>query len=130
MLQEYKDIKSRINKEPKWYDENGVPRYDEFHPSLASDIYAREAMLIKIACQNCGELFKVCLTQDKLEIHKFDSLKDKLDMIHYGDPPRHGDNLGETMNCIDLEILEYWKRDDSGDWVRNEEFEIILGDNN
>jgi hypothetical protein len=31
MLPSYDDIKSRIDDDPKWYDENGVPRYDDFH---------------------------------------------------------------------------------------------------
>src|SRR6056297_56366 len=89
MLEAYKDIKSRIDEAPKWYDEQGVPRYDDFHPSMANNFYAKEAILLQIACQNCHQKFKACLTQRTLQIHKLGSFENKLDTLHYGDPPRH-----------------------------------------
>ena len=36
MLNAYADIRSRIAEEPKWWDEEGVPRYCEFsHKELS-----------------------------------------------------------------------------------------------
>jgi hypothetical protein len=32
MLQHYEDILSRIAEPPRWFDEQGVPRYCEFAP--------------------------------------------------------------------------------------------------
>ncbi len=127
MLQSYDDIKSKINEKPKWYDEKGVPRYCEFHPDRVNNIYAREVILLWIECQNCSQKFKVAMSQGTMQIHKFNSFKDK-DYIHYGDPPRHNDNIGETMNCIDLEILEYWEQGDL-EWERRERYEGKLDNN-
>lgn len=123
MLQDYDDIKSRIYEEPKWFDEVGVPRYCKFHPNRVNDIYAKEVLLVEIACQNCHQRFKVSISRGSLAIHKVGSFKDNLEMVHYGDPPRHGDHLGETMNCIDLAILQYWDKDNKGNWVRRREYE-------
>jgi len=57
MYQLYEDITKRLG-EPLWYDDHGVPRYDEFHPSML-DVYADFAALSEIACQSCGRRFKV-----------------------------------------------------------------------
>ena len=45
MKANYADILIRIKEEPKWYDENGTPRYEKFHPSFSPDIYAREGKI-------------------------------------------------------------------------------------
>ena len=124
MLCDYKDIKDKIDEEPKWYDEKGVPRYCEFDPDKVNDIYAREVILLLIECQSCNQKFKVAISQDKMGIHKLNSFKD-WDYIHYGDPHRHDDNIGETMNCLDLEILEYWEQGKT-EWNRLEEYEDKL----
>jgi len=123
MLCSYKDIKDEIDRVPVWYDEKGVPRYCEFHPDRVNDIYAREVILIWIECQSCGQKFKVAISQDKMGIHKLNSFKDwDQECIHYGDPPRHDDNIGETMSCLDLEILEYWEQGKT-EWNRLKEYE-------
>lgn len=124
MLCDYKDIKDRIDEDPKWYDEKGVPRYCEFDPDKVNNIYAKEVILLLVECQNCSEKFKVAISQDNMQIHKVNSFKDK-DYIHYGDPPRHNDPLGETMNCLDLEILEYWEQGET-EWKRLREYESKL----
>jgi hypothetical protein len=60
--------------------------------------------------------------------------------IHYGDPPRHGHGQGkiniggtcsgDTMNCWDLKVMEFWRRGDKKihDWNRVAELEIDLPD--
>lgn len=127
MLQIYEDIKSRIGKAPAWYDEEGVPRYCEFDPDRVNNIYAKEVILLLIECQNCCEKFKVAMSNGTMVIHKVGKFKD-WDYIHYGDPPRHSDHLGGTMNCIDLKILQYWEQNKSGGWDRKKEHEIRLED--
>lgn len=134
----YLDIVSRIKEEPKWWDENGTPRYCEFHPSQLSDIYAEKCALIKIACQNCGQEFKVAYSQNRysilniiatnsgMEFHDLEELI-KNGSLHYGDPPNTGCcSAGATMNCEDIEVLEYWYRDENCNWVRNTNLEISL----
>jgi len=45
MLQHYEDILSRIAEPPRWFDEQGVPRYCEFAPHCIANIYADECAL-------------------------------------------------------------------------------------
>ena len=58
--------------------------------------------------------------------------------IHYGDPPRHehgdgrihigGGCAGDVMNCWDLKVMEFWRREKVHDWKRVAELEIELPD--
>ena len=52
MKPRYEDILKKIDVDPFWYDENGVPRYLPFHPSLSSSIYSTEVVLLKINNQS------------------------------------------------------------------------------
>jgi hypothetical protein len=144
MLPSYDDIKSRIPEQPKWYDENGVPRYNDFHPNDVPNIYAEEALLLEISCQDCGERFLVAFQtagmMDRLFNPKAKSLSERIDAylkkdkatkeaewfpFHYGDPPIHG-CVGDTMNCNDHRIVEFWQKKDF-EWVRNAKYEIAEG---
>lgn len=138
MLAKYEDILKRIKEEPVWFDTNGVPRYDKFHPELSPNIYAEEVVLLKIRCQNCHKEFLVemnwCM-MDKVRNEFSKSLKEwiKKKGIHYGDPPRHDHEdgsrcAGETMNCDDIGVVEFWKQDKKNlwNWKRNKRFEIRL----
>jgi len=141
MLAKYEDITSRIIEKPTWYDENGVPRYGMFKPDSTPDIYADEIVLLRIACQDCDKLFLVEMSwgyhQKVLDRHaesfstrmrqwikKGEDRKDTWSPLHYGDPPNH-DCVGDTMNCIDIEVIEFWKRKDF-DWKRVKKFEIEI----
>ena len=105
------DILARITEEPSWYDQNGTPRYGEFHPSDCPNIYSFQVILLRIACQACG-------TQFRVEMHSGWDIPiiGQLRELHYGDPPIH-DCVGDTMNCEDLEVLQVWTKDLS-DWTR------------
>jgi hypothetical protein len=48
--------------------------------------------------------------------------------IHYGDPPDYGNcRDGATMNCYDLQVLQYWSRmNEKRAWVRDSQLEISL----
>lgn len=129
MLPDYSDIRSRITEEPVWFDSNGVPRYDPFHPDDVPDIYADEAILYLIKCQSCAEKFKVAAESGNWQRIKGDphlATRIKDGRIHYGDPPRHG-CVGDTMNCDDIRVLEYWRKE-SFEWARVAEFEVMLPD--
>jgi hypothetical protein len=125
----YGDITQRIAEEPKWWDENGVPRYSVFSPDDTPNIYAREAVLYLIACQECGAEFEV--TEDwswwpGRETPLSQVLQTGL--LHYGDPPRHGGpqgcRAGDTMNSIPKRVLQFW-RQEQGEWRRVAELEAV-----
>jgi len=120
MRQEYADIRGRLG-EPQWYDENGVPRYDPFHPSLCSDTSAQEVVLLLVECCECGEPFEVAITRS---LRGSPTLAEEVvsGTIHYGLPPMHDWCYfdGQTKDCIDRRVLEFWRRDDpeSQEWRR------------
>ena len=134
MNQEYHDITSRLG-EPLWHDEYGVPRYDSFAPDMCNDIYADEAVLLEIACQRCRQRFRAAMTWGHVRAAScglFDySLAQAIaeGTIHYGDPPHHDDPAGNTMNCDDLRVLEYWHRgkDTGYEWARDARLEASVG---
>ena len=127
MQHNYDDIRSRIAERPTWFDVNGVPRYGAFTPDSIPCIYANEAVLYEIQCQNCEERFLVAgharsfwnssEIADDIRTHR----------LHYGDPPRH-DCTGDTMNCIDIRVIEYWRKNDDHEWARCPELEISIDD--
>jgi len=134
----YEDIRKRIKEEPKWFDENGVPRYDEFHPKLCPNIYADEVVLIEIKCQACGRRFLVELSwniHDEI-FRKIPSLEERIknNSIHYGDPPFHLINgkpcVGNTMNSVPLRVVQFWRyniiKPFGEEWVRVKKLEKTI----
>ena len=115
MKESYDDIKSRIPEEPSWYDENGTPRYGKFVVSRCPNIYSDYVGLFRISCQACGQMFDVQMSSGIFSTHTMPS------KWHYGDPPIHG-CVGDTMNCNDHEVTEFWVRT-SGVWERAARFE-------
>ena len=112
MHQHYEDILKRIDRAPIWFDEFGVPRYEEFSPQRLGNIYATEAALAEVSCQQCRRVFRVALTN--AFARKGFGLSDEIRLcrVHYGDPPNvRCCSAGPTMNSIMHEILEYWSRD-------------------
>ncbi len=121
MHHDYKDIRDRIPQEPEWFDMGGIPRYNKFKPDMISNIYAHTAVLALISCQSCEEKFLVAMHYDIFETMP------EPKALHYGDPPRHGDDehrtcVGTTMNCNDLAVVEVWIKS-AGSWERQPEYE-------
>lgn len=125
MKPDYADIRALTDREPDWFDENGAPRYAPFEPDMLG-VYDKFALLVEIACQSCGKKFLVAqgwpswgtqINYESLVVEgKKYSLEELADGYHYGDPPRHDDcAAGDTMNCVDLRIVEAWER---SDWKR------------
>ena len=122
----YSDILSRIPEEPKWFDENAVPRYCEFEPKQCSNIYADERVLFLICCQACQHEFKVCLSRYHLD--EGPEIKDLIQSgdLHYGDPPNiECCAIGLSMSSDSVKVLEYWKKE-NWDWVRDTSLEVEL----
>ena len=130
MNQEYADLISRLGP-PLWWDEYSVPRYVSFAPSMCNNIYADEACLLKIACQNCGQTFLVAMSWSRMDGMLRDrprlSETIRAGWIHWGDPPYHEDPAGNTENCEDLRVMEFWQKE-RFDWERMPELEIVLQD--
>lgn len=125
----YEDIRSRLG-EPLWWDEQCVPRYDPFTPRLMG-VYDNWVCLYEIACQNCGQEFKVAESWRIFDLkegkRREEVTADEVAALHFGDPPAHG-CIGDTMNCDDLRVLEFWHRNEDFEWVRLPALEIALQD--
>ena len=120
MKQNYEDIRSKIADPPLWYDEAGCPRYYDFSPELVNNIYAEEAALLEIACQNCGKRFIVAVSTDSFDRVFYKQSLLRKEEISYGDPPNIGCcPTGPTMGSETREVLELWHRGGKGfDWER------------
>lgn len=121
----YTDILSRIDQEPIWFDEHGVPRYEPFTPRLVADIYAARVALVHIQCQNCKHPFKVAFSARATNYRLPDRIRTK--ELCYGDPP----NItccppGATMSSDSIRVLEYWDSEIGNGWIRVPELEISL----
>jgi hypothetical protein len=127
----YSDITSRIDAAPQWWDENGAPRYCPFGPEHTANIYAREALLLAIQCQDCGCGFSVAMSWSWWPGHET-SLRELVekDAIHYGDPPNTGCcPAGPTMNSIPKRVLQFWEQHDVvAGWRRVPELEREVSD--
>jgi hypothetical protein len=131
MFEDYSDITERIAETPKWWDENGVPRYVEFEPRRAANIYAVEVVLLDIACFMCLRRFQVALSgqggahRDENGVSLADQIRSG--DIDYCDPPNYGNcRDGASTGCFNLAVLQYWRRDFLRDWERHASLEIVL----
>lgn len=129
----YGDILDLTRERPKWWDENGVPRFVPFAPTLL-DIYANEAVLLEIKCQGCRVTYMVAMS-----LHTFDREEDDLSLaehiqggsLTYGDPPNNRCcPVGPTMNSIPVRVHQYWEFDlktpKEHGFARRKELEIVL----
>jgi len=120
MHHHYRDIIDRIDERPKWWDEDGVPRYCEFGPDEGAHIYANEIALLEIRCQNCHTHFKVAISNTPGNFgpkgfhwspNEMENALRKGNGLHYGDPPNAGCCAsGPTMNSEPIRVLEFWRR--------------------
>jgi hypothetical protein len=156
MHQHYEDILSRIAEPPRWFDEEGVPRYCEFAPHRIANIYADECALLEIECQSCARAFVVALdggTANQRDLSRVRGQETpwrtlaeiiRSHDIHYGDPPNVDCcGVGHTQNSTPRRVVEYWERiqethidPDSGlrvirghrGWQRDHSLEIEIPD--
>jgi len=142
MLCRYDDLRALTDKEPIWFDEQGVPRWCEFHPSKANNPYADEVALLEIECQECRRRYKVAVSWSlafamienagKAGAATFDQLKANRPSLHphnlcWGDPPCWECSAGYCMSCFERRVLEFWQRGEGvREWKRLPECEIRL----
>lgn len=143
MYRLYPDLRARLG-DPLWHDDQGVPRYDPFHPSLCG-IYDSFVALLEIECQGCGQRFPVSASWDhgaafislrasvsvREDWWKSPVLPTAEDSGHFsfGDAPWHGEHQcsGTTMSTDVSRILEFWTRDGEPclEWRRRPEYEFV-----
>lgn len=136
MKHDYRDIIDRAGP-PDYYDENGTPRYGQPTPADRPDIYADFVAVALVRCQNCGQQFRVMMSDNKVSMWRVLSEHswteaELPDYPHghegfccYGTPPRHGDPAGNTMMSEPVAILEFWRQTRVGDWERVAEREGV-----
>lgn len=133
----YKELREKLG-EPLWVDQNGVPRYCEFHPDIASEIYGDWVALMEVECQSCGKVFKcargVCRVMEVIKSRGQVQLENTAAqmipyLIGWGDAPWHdadGNEAGFDNQCagttMSTDILSFrvWYKDRDG---KNNEFE-------
>jgi hypothetical protein len=125
MNTDYSDIRSRIPEPPNWFDEHAVPRYCPFAPSEASDIYAKEVVLLLVECQACEHEFRVCLSWSAMDgVRDIPPLSANPAGLEYHDPPNvECCAAGPTMNSVPIRVLEFWRKE-RFDWERVPAFEV------
>lgn len=125
MKASYEDILKRIKDPIQWFDDRGTPRYDLFYPTLVPDIYANEALLLKIRCAGCEKAFLVGLSRSSF--YSGSRFRDNLQCVGYGDAPIHGCS-GDTMLSDAIRVVEYWAKDEATghEWQRFPELEITI----
>lgn len=130
MHQYYSDLLDLTDRKPVWWQEGGVPRFAEFHPDNAPDIYADEVALVEIACQACRTRFNVCMTSSPSRRVMASLIADrsseqiaeaseglrissqiKAGRLNWGDPP----NItccaaGPSMSADMVKVLEFHHR--------------------
>ena len=145
MNRPYSDITSKLG-EPKWWDDQCVPRYCEFKPDECG-VYDCLVVFFEIQGQACARPFRVVGSWDHMRvlIRTQKSLAEIIPnptdreavalFVHFGDPPFHHDDgqgnechAGATMNSEPVRVLEWWARENLT-WVRKPEFEGDLPDN-
>jgi hypothetical protein len=135
----YDDIISRLGP-PLWYDDNGTPRYEAFAVGFCN-VYDDHIALLEVACQLCDQRFVVASgyhsDRDRPPVLPHVEADNQSDPwfaagdFDYGDPPRHDDHAGETMNSVPIRILEFWIRSSARGlpWNREPKYELTFPPN-
>lgn len=108
MFNHYADLIALTSEPPRWFDEHAVPRFVDFEPIKAANIYAQEVALVEIGCQSCGCSFNVAFSSGSRGRGLL-SVAIVENTLHYGDPPNMNCcPAGPTMNSEPRRVLEYW----------------------
>lgn len=133
MYPTYRDLREALET-PKWWDCQGVPRYCDFSPDVAGEIYCEWVSLMTVVCQDCEAEFQcsnaISLTDAWLRDKDLKNVAE--DMVprvaHWGDAPWHdvdntpkadGPQCAGTTMSTDFKDLRVWHRK-GFDWVEVE----------
>ena len=127
MYRHYGDILALTDRKPLWWDEHGVPRFQEFDPEKHTDVYASEAALVLVECQSCGEQFKMLFSDEESPKGIRDRIKEDKE-LRASDPPNSGCcEAGPSMTCWQIRVLQFWAFKEQGfGWKRYPKFEVKL----
>jgi hypothetical protein len=108
MKHDYPDIRALTTREPVWFDQDGVPRYQTFNTKLCPDPYARWIVLLQIGCQACRTRFLV-----EVSGNVWNPEPGPPEHLDYGDPPIHENRsgrrcVGNTMSTDNIAVVEVW----------------------
>jgi hypothetical protein len=128
MLPDYADIRALApDREPDWWDNDGVPRYAPFHPDMLG-VYDRWAILAEIGCQGCDRRLLVGCGWSIYDRYRYARAGDPpvepptlarlAETFGYGDPPIHR-CIGDTMSTYPTRIVQAWSRTSGSDWARD-----------
>jgi hypothetical protein len=148
----YRDIREAMGT-PKWIDKHGVPRYSEFHPQDAADIYGDWVALMTVECQACGKTFQCansishphhCMRNHRDGNFPANDAPSMIPIIAgWGDAPWHDNDGNEctfdaqcsgTTMSTDWTNLRVWHKDwrskgnEFDDWVEISDPECYLRD--
>ena len=99
----YLDILERVKMKPKWWDENGVPRYCVFSPGDQANLYATEVALVQIQCAGCAREFTVAVSSQFAPLNP--------NRLSVGAPPNVGCcEHGPAMCAAPIFIAQFWRR--------------------
>lgn len=129
MYPTYRDIRTKLGA-PLWTDQYGVPRYDEFSPELASEIYDDWVALLEVKCQSCEKVFtcSTCVAKFQMVIKRKDIVTEEdiiSQLIGWGDAPWHtfeGDEASMDGQCAGTTMTtsvigaKVWRKD-RFDWI-------------
>lgn len=136
----YQELREALGA-PRWIDRNGVPRYLDFHPGAAAEIYCDWVALMDVECQSCGKRFLCANAIDHCQVaveflRRGEDLPPNTTSVmipvvaHWGDAPWHdwhGDPCGFESQCpgttmtTEFHNLRVWHR--NRDHSKHNEFE-------
>ncbi len=121
----YMDIRARVAQYPRWFDENGAPRYGVFRPEDSPNIYAGECALVRARCTECGEQFSIEVNGG---VFRAWGVLERLLVegeLEVGSPPWHGCR-GDARDAVPITVLEFWGRGEGAIWRRLTRLEGVL----
>ena len=106
------DILDRISEPPAWFDDSGVPRFEEFSPARSTTSVRAKRLWPRCPARTAGACSRSRLPRTTRA--KVSACSDliRLRWVEYGDPPNVACcHFGEAMTSQTRRILQYWARD-------------------
>ncbi len=127
MRPDYGDIVEKAGR-PIWFDEAGVPRYGVFHPRRCLTPGVREAFLVGVRCDGCGQQFPVVVTwAEQPGSLRLTGSGGDLRALGYGLPPNIGCcRHGPEAPSITVALHEAWVLTAAKVWMQLDEAAVLV----